>query len=199
MAKLVSVSRGLWENLYLPELLRGLGITMRHFFINFFTRREIVTMCYPEEMREPPPRFRGVHRLMRREDGTVRCVACMMCSTICPANCIHIVAGERQDQTTIEKYPVSFDIDELVCVVCGLCVEACPCDAIRMDTGTHMPPVARREQAYLAKDDLLKLGTRSIALQGGAGPNWRANYQELAKVLAIYDRKGELSKKISGS
>ncbi len=199
MAKPVTARRGLWEQLYVPELVRGLGITLRHFFLNTFGGKEIVTVRYPEEKREYPPRFRGVHRLMKREDGTVRCVACMMCSTICPAQCIYIEAGERSDSTSVEKYPVTFEIDELICVVCGLCVEACPCDAIRMDSGIHFPPVQRRYEALMAKEDLMQLGGPNIAVQGGAGPSWRETYASLGEVRQIYDRKGELAKGIKGS
>jgi NADH-quinone oxidoreductase subunit I len=202
MAKVVSLQRGLWEQLYIPELIRGLGVTLRHFFVNTFGGREIVTVRYPEEKRRYPARFRGVHRLMRRADGTVRCVACMMCSTICPAQCITIVAGERSggspDQP-IEKYPVTFEIDELICVVCGMCVEACPCDAIRMDSGIHFPPVEHRYEALMAKEDLHRLGGANIARQGGAGPEWRAAYTPLGAERAIYDREGELNKALKGS
>lgn len=199
MGKVVTFRRGLWEQLYIPELIRGLGVTLRHFFVNTFGSQEIVTVRYPEEKRAYPERFRGVHRLMKREDGTVRCVACMMCSTICPANCIHIEAGEREGAEGIEKYPVRFDIDELVCVVCGMCVEACPCDAIRMDSGVHMPPVEYRYEALLRKEDLLKRGTRNIAVQGGAGPDWRERYAPLGDVRAIYDPKGRLGETLRGS
>jgi len=73
---------------------------------------------------------------MLREDGAVRCVACMCCPTVCPAHCITIIP-EESDNPGIEKRPAVFEIDELRCVVCGLCVEACPCDAIRMDTFVH--------------------------------------------------------------
>jgi len=197
MAKVVSIKRGLWEDLYIPELIRGMGVTLRHFFINTFTKRDIVTLRYPEETREYPARFRGVHRLMKREDGSVRCVACMMCSTVCPAHCIHIVAGERDDDQG-EKFPVSFEIDELTCVVCGLCVEACPTDAIRMDTGIHMPPVYARHEARFNKEDLLKRGARSIAREGGAGHDWAGSYALLGDTRAIYDRKGKLGERLKG-
>jgi NADH-quinone oxidoreductase subunit I len=207
MAKVMSLQRGLWEQLYIPELLRGLGVTLRHFFVNTFGSREIVTIRYPEEKRTYPPRSRGVHRLMRREDGTVRCVACMMCSTICPAQCITIVAGEREAAPahgaaatqTIEKHPVSFEIDELICIVCGLCVEACPCDALRMDSGIHFPPVQHRSEALMAKEDLLRLGGANIARQGGAGPEWRSIYRPLGEDRAIYDRGAALDKQLKGS
>jgi NADH-quinone oxidoreductase subunit I len=109
---------------------------------------------------------------MKRADGQVRCVACMMCPTACPAHCISIVPEESEDPR-IEKRPRIFQIDELRCVVCGLCVEACPCDAIRMDTGIHAWPTTRRADAILDKEELLSRGALSSAEQGGEGLFWR--------------------------
>lgn len=143
---------------YVPELLKGLSITTRHFLRNLFGKRDtngqvldrkgmslVTTVNYPEEKVEYPPGYRGLHRLVPRDDGKPRCVACYMCATICPAQCIYIEAGEypqtddSSESRVIEKYPTQFVIDELRCIVCGLCVEACPKDAIRMDTYTHTP------------------------------------------------------------
>src|SRR5206468_4468088 len=78
------------ERAYLPEVIRGLGLTMKHFFANLFARKYTVTVPYPEEKIPYAERFRGRHRLMVRDDGQVRCVACMCCSTACPTNCITI-------------------------------------------------------------------------------------------------------------
>ncbi|MEO1335457.1 MAG: NADH-quinone oxidoreductase subunit I [Myxococcota bacterium] len=147
------------DKLFLPAILTGLGATIRHFFRNIFAKKENrygQTIQYPEEKAVYPERFRGMHRLVPREDGTPRCVACYMCQTACPAKCIHIVAGETEDKG-IEKYPVVFEIDELRCVMCGLCVEACPCDAIRMDSGIHPKPVYNRPDGDFGKFDLLKI------------------------------------------
>jgi len=135
---------GFWENIYLPEIVRGVMITSGHFWKNLFFHimhalgffkavRAAVTIMYPEKNRPLSPRLRTRHRLTQRSDGSPRCVACMMCETVCPAACIYIVAEEHPDPT-IEKRPSSFDIDLGKCVYCGFCVEACPEDAIRMDT-----------------------------------------------------------------
>ncbi len=151
-------SQDIRERLFLPELLRGLAVTTRHFLRNLFGQRDssasvlhrsgtslVTTVQYPEERVPYPPGYRGLHRLVPREDGKPRCVACYMCATVCPAQCIYIEAGEYDpadaapESRVIEKFPTAFVIDELRCIVCGFCVEACPKDAIRMDTAKHTP------------------------------------------------------------
>jgi NADH-quinone oxidoreductase subunit I len=150
----VSKRQSFLESIYLVEVVKGLAVTMRHLLGNILRTDDMPTMQYPEEKRVYGERFRGRHRLMKREDGSPRCVACQMCSTYCPADCITIVAGEHPDPT-IEKYPVSFDIDLLRCVYCGLCEEACPCDAIRLDTGIYEIAAPTREQFVVDKEFLL--------------------------------------------
>jgi NADH-quinone oxidoreductase subunit I len=153
------------ERVYLIAIAKGLALTARHFFNNlalhvahlFGLRKNepaAVTIQYPEERRRLSPRLRTRHRLTKREDGSPRCVACMMCETICPARCIYITAGEHPDPN-IEKYPVKFNIDLGVCVFCGFCVEACPEDAIRMDTGILEFAAYSREEMILTIDELL--------------------------------------------
>jgi NADH-quinone oxidoreductase subunit I len=164
--------RGFGQQAFVPALVKGLGVSMRHFIDNVTVRKDVVTIEYPEQQAHKPDRYRGLHRLMHREDGAVRCVACQCCSTACPAHCITIVAEDTANAN--EKRPAIFEIDELRCIVCGLCVEACPCDAIRMDGGLHAPPTERRVDAILGKTDLLKRGTLSAAVQGGVGASeWR--------------------------
>ena len=125
--------RTLWVQAYVPEAIRGLYITFKHFLRGLFKYETLPTIPYPD-IKSPIPRdYRSKHRLLKRADGTPRCVACGMCAAACPARCIRVEAGESPDGF-VEKRAISFEIDHLVCVFCGLCVEACPADAIRMDT-----------------------------------------------------------------
>jgi NADH-quinone oxidoreductase subunit I len=114
-------TRNFWEQAYIFEALRGLWITTWHFVVNLYyhilkllgirrTHPLTPTIQYPEEHRRLAPRLRTLHRLARRADGSPRCVACMMCETVCPALCIEIVAEDTGDPQ-IEKRPKSFDID----------------------------------------------------------------------------------------
>jgi NADH-quinone oxidoreductase subunit I len=166
------------ERMYFPEVIRGLGVISRHLLKNLFwsrdtntevldrkqgpTASDVTTICYPEEKQPYPPGYRGAHRLVPRADGKARCVACYMCATVCPAQCIYIEAAEVEGDP-IEKYPKKFVIDELRCIMCGFCVEACPKDAIRMDTGVHVPPSETREAQVWDQDVLL--GGRPVSYQ----------------------------------
>ena len=143
------------DRIYLPAIFSGMMTTLRHFLKNLRDTSQIKTLNYPEELpSDITSRYRGVHRLTKREDDSVRCVACFMCATACPAECIFIEAEERKDGVD-EKMPKVFTIDLLECVFCGACVEACPCDAIRMDTGIFTFVAQKREDFLLTKDKLL--------------------------------------------
>ena len=149
------------EQAYVPEIAKGLGVTIKRFFQNTVgSDKQIDTVKYPEEQRIYPERFRGIHRLTHRSDGSPRCVACLCCSTACPAQCIYIEPAEYEPGDArygYERYPKQFVIDELRCIFCGYCVEACPCDAIRMDTGMHMPPSTSRGHFIYDKETLMSL------------------------------------------
>ncbi len=140
-------------SLYLWHIAQGLWVTLRHAVANFVSPARMATVEYPEAHKVMPPGYRGKHRLLSRPDGSVKCTACMMCATVCPARCIHIEAQEVPDPA-IEKAPAVFDIDLLKCVFCGYCVEACPVDAIRMDSGIYTFADFRRADFVVHKDDL---------------------------------------------
>jgi NADH-quinone oxidoreductase subunit I len=155
-----------WESTYLPTLIGGIVGTSKHFFRNlalhilhlfglYKEKRAAVTYQYPEQRRPIASRTRTRHRLTKREDGSPRCVACMMCETVCPARCIEITAAEHPDPN-IEKYPAEFMLDLGKCVYCGFCVEVCPEDAIRMDTGILDTAEYSRESMIYDKKRLME-------------------------------------------
>lgn len=139
--------RGIGERIYLGPILKGLWVTWRHFFWNFFGRhRDVATIQYPEVKRQYSERLRGRHILTTKEDGSLRCVACYMCETNCPADCIHIEAEEDPNAPVEwEKRPRVYEIDLLRCVFCGYCVEACPKQAIIMSRQHEMAFKTRRD------------------------------------------------------
>lgn len=141
-------------SVYLVEIAKGLAITAGHVAKNLVGYRPMPTVHYPEEKRAVPEGYRGKHRLTLREDGSSKCVACMMCATACPAECIHIVPTESENPD-VERYPERFDIDLLECVFCGLCVEACPVDAIRMDSGVYSLTAFDRDSFLVTKEELM--------------------------------------------
>ncbi|MEO6097197.1 MAG: hypothetical protein ABIW76_16585, partial [Fibrobacteria bacterium] len=80
-------SRLAWfTRLYLPTIAKGMMVSMRHFFM------KPVTIQYPEQKAKISERFRGEHRLTKDAEGKMKCVACYMCATACPAHCITIEA-----------------------------------------------------------------------------------------------------------
>jgi NADH-quinone oxidoreductase subunit I len=167
---------GLWERLYFPEILRGLCVTGFRFWRNltihtlhlFGLAKETqaaITVQYPDERFPYPETYRGRHRLTLHDDDLVRCTACFLCATACPAECIYIEAGEYPDNP-VEKYPVRYEIDTLRCVYCGFCVEACPCDAIRMDTGLHPAISGVSRQDFVETKEVLMERSRELETKG---------------------------------
>lgn len=146
---------------YLPGIVTGLFITAKHLLVNLLNKKQMPTLNYPEEKYEYSPRFKGNHILTVKKDGSLRCTACMLCATNCPAECIKIVASEHKDPS-VEKFPIQYEIDILRCVFCGFCEEACPVDAVRMGPEWQTPGMARTNFVY----DINQLAYRSN-LKGG--------------------------------
>ena len=140
---------------YLPLFLEGLTTTFKHLI------GPKMTVHSPEQRHEIVDRliYRGVHRLNRDRQGRVKCVACFLCATACPAHCIDIVAAESPWDDR-EKYPQSFTIDELRCIFCGMCEEACPVDAVEL-TSLYDLSGKSREEMIFNKQKLLSVYNRT--------------------------------------
>ncbi len=139
-----------WFEKTVGEVAKGLANTFRHMLPSHPT----FTTQYPEEKLPVPAGYRGEHVLKKDEQGRVKCVACFMCETICPAECIKIVAGPSPWPDK-EKYPQVFEIDMLRCIYCGMCEEACPVDAIAL-TGTYNIVAQHRQEKIYDRERLLK-------------------------------------------
>jgi NADH-quinone oxidoreductase subunit I len=144
----------LWEQLYFPQILKGLWLTLRH------VPRRKVTLRYPEQKPVLPEGYRGMPVLVRDPEGRVKCVACQLCEFVCPPKAIRIVPGHRPADgadARVEKEPAEFSIDMLRCIYCGLCQEACPEEAIFLRRIYIATGYSRRELVF-GKERLLELG-----------------------------------------
>ncbi len=144
----------LGERLYLPAIVGGLGITIKHFF------KKKATIQYPEEQRPMSSVYRGLHVLKRDEVGRERCTACGLCAVACPAEAISMIAAERQPGEEHlyreEKYAAVYEINMLRCIFCGLCEEACPKSAIYLQSDKLAPSFFSRADVIYGKDRLVQ-------------------------------------------
>jgi len=150
-------------------LLKGMGVTIRHFIESYVYDRKpwqnrydpewlekhqrvdhkgLYTIQYPEQRRQVPENYRCIPMLIY--DGTpdnLRCTACGICARVCPPQCIWI-ARAIDDKGRPKARPGSFWIDATVCMSCGSCAEYCPFDAIKMNQQYEIATADRRELLY---------------------------------------------------
>jgi NADH-quinone oxidoreductase subunit I len=131
------------------ELLVGLSITLRHFFMRN------ITIQYPDETTPQSPRFRGLHALRRYPNGEERCIACKLCEAVCPAAAITIEAGPRGEDG--QRRTTRYEIDLFKCIYCGFCEESCPVDAI-VETRVFDYHFENRGENIMTKAKLLAIG-----------------------------------------
>ncbi|MEW6194472.1 MAG: NADH-quinone oxidoreductase subunit NuoI [Bacteroidota bacterium] len=135
-----------FQKIYVAEIGRGLMLTLKNMF------RPKVTMQYPEVKFTPPASYRGRPVLVQENNGVERCVACGLCSRVCPALAIEVQAAETDLEK--ERYPQKFEINMLRCIFCGFCEEVCPEEAIVMSKDYELV-FTNREDAIYGKDKLL--------------------------------------------
>ena len=145
-------------------------------FLHLFHRR--VTVQYPEQKPDLPPRYRGRIILSRDPDGEERCVACYLCAVACPVDCIALQKAERPDG---RWYPAFFRINFSRCIFCGYCEEACPTDAIQLTPDFEMSEYLRPNLVYEKRDLLIS----------GPGKYPGYNFYRIAGLAIAGKDKGE--------
>ena len=130
---------------FLAEVFGAFGTTLSH------AVKPRDTVQYPEERTQRAARFRGRIVLTRDPDGQERCVACYLCSSVCPVDCIEIQGTEDASE---RRYPESFEINFSRCIFCGMCEEACPTLAIQLTQDFEICGPDRHKMVW-DKEDLL--------------------------------------------
>lgn len=143
------------EKLYLPEIFKGMAITLRHAIEGPAGK----VYAYPEVIKPIAKVWRGQHVLKRDEEGRERCTSCGLCAVACPAEAITMTSAERtKDEKHLyreEKYAAVYEINMLRCIFCGMCEEACPKSAIYM-TDRLVDVETNRGSFIYGKDKLVE-------------------------------------------
>ena len=188
MARTLSEKKGWIGRVFFADLLSGLRLTLRYML------SPVITHSYPDhEKWVPYARHRGHHFIKTNEEGEVNCVACELCSQICPCDCITVIPFENEKG---DRRPAVFDINLARCLYCGLCEDACPADAIKLGQEYEVA-CDDRPKLVVHLDDLVaaprKAGNggqlqparldkdrqqRSTAAGGAAGRDWWENIRK---------------------
>ncbi|HEY71568.1 MAG TPA: 4Fe-4S binding protein [Anaerolineae bacterium] len=163
-------------------ILKGLGVTLKHFVETFWDdlrwlgkryfneealavrqgtkARGIFTVQYPEEKLTLPEEFRTipflVYELDEHGEKQYRCTACGICSKVCPPQCIWIQRSTDPETGRPVPSPIEFSIDIDMCMNCGFCAEFCPFDAIKMDHDFELSSYDRQATHIYNKEQLSK-------------------------------------------
>ena len=141
------IATGFWS------LLAGMAVTIRYFV------KPIVTVQYPRQKIQMSPRYRGYPQfIIDPETQTHRCIACEMCSRICPSQLITVEGakfpGEKQKRAT------KYIHEHYYCSLCGLCVEVCPTTALEFSKEYRLVGFSREDAVI---DHLILLQQRQKA------------------------------------
>jgi NADH-quinone oxidoreductase subunit I len=159
----------------IKALVEGFATTLKHL------GRKPITEQYPEFKRKLPQRSRARIVLTRDPDGAERCVACYLCSAVCPVSCISMQSAEQEDG---RRYARWFRINFGRCIYCGLCEEACPTSAIQLTPDFE----------NIQRDILTLVFEKKDLLVDNCGKDEAYNFYKYAGITTAQGGKGEHEK-----
>ena len=119
------------ERLYIPSILNGFKVTMRHFFSWKRSKvygdkqksyRAKTTMQYPEEKWDVPTGYRGAPYLVKDVDNKTKLVSSQLCEFVCPPRAIRITPPGAEGAVEREapaQQPAALQFDTLVAISCA--------------------------------------------------------------------------------
>lgn len=140
----------------------GLGVAKGLFTVLRHVAREPITVQFPEEERDIPPRART--NLVWFVE---RCTGCSTCAQACPDGCILVETEPREDGSYLVH---RYEIDFRLCMYCGLCAEACPYEAIQVG-GSYTNVVQDPNELYKNKAGLIAEANTYLAKHDWIYPN----------------------------
>lgn len=139
------------------EAVIGLASAYKITFLHLF--RKPITEQYPEFKRPLAIRARARIILTVDPDGDERCVACYLCSAVCPVSCISMESAQREDG---RRYARWFRINFARCIYCGFCEEACPTLAIQLTPDYELCKHEIMNFVYEKEDLLVDHGGKNV-------------------------------------
>jgi NADH-quinone oxidoreductase subunit I len=175
------IATGFWS------LLAGMAVTIRYFV------KPVVTVQYPRQKIQMSPRYRGYPQfIIDPETHTHRCIACEMCSRICPSQLITVEGakfpGEKQKRAT------KYIHEHYYCSLCGLCTEVCPTTALEYSKEYRLVGLSRQVAVI---DHLTLLQQRQKA--AGFSPTPVPTAEEIAAAAAAEAKEKEAKAKAAAA
>lgn len=180
----------LLKKIFFVDLLRGLAVTMG------YNASPVIAEKYPDEEKWVPyRRFRGIHRLHRNGEGQELCVACELCSKICPTDCITVIPMEDDTGRGIaDRVPKVWKVDLVRCLFCGYCEDACPTTAIRLGREYEIATFDL-DSAVLHMEDLLEPQPVPESFSGGVVARARFLKDREEKTIRVEVDLGKVKKR----
>ncbi len=114
-------------------LLKGLGVTGKHWF-----KREI-TRTVSGTASDLPPASQGFF-----DYDVTKCIACGLCERACPN---HVITVESEKRTKEGKKVVTaYKMQVEYCLFCGMCIESCQPRRSKTPTTSRSPATATKTQ-----------------------------------------------------